>query len=60
MSEAIPGPSTLLWMRFRQHRLAMASGGLLIGLACLSGGAPIWLSLLHLDLTRRKVSRVAS
>lgn len=49
MSEQVYSPSVLLWQRFRQHRLAIASGGLLVVLVIISGGASFWLSLLNLD-----------
>ncbi|NQW01552.1 MAG: ABC transporter permease [Rhodospirillales bacterium] len=49
MTETVHRPQALLWARFRQHRLAIASGSLLLILACISGGAPLWLHLLALD-----------
>lgn len=49
MNEQIYSPSALVWQRFLQHRLAIASGGLLLTIALISGGAPIWIPLLNLD-----------
>ena len=42
-------PTTLIWRRFCQHRMAVYSGILLIVLACISGGSPIWLLVFDLD-----------
>lgn len=49
MSLAIQSPSVLVWRRFRRHRLAMISGGLLALLALISLSAPVWVALAGLD-----------
>lgn len=44
--------SRLFWQRFRQHRLALASGALLIVIALAALAAPLIAALFDLDVTR--------
>ncbi len=49
MIAASATPWRLVWQRFCTHRLAVLGGLLLLLLAGLSGGAPLWLALFNLD-----------
>jgi len=49
MSMRVAQPSHLVWQRLCRHQMAVVSGAVLLCLVILSGGAPLWITLLELD-----------